>query len=65
MCAQVQAYVKGNAVQGVVQGALAAEGTPNALAQTDLSQAPAPITSPACQRCQSCQRQGMPALRWG
>lgn len=35
---QVQAYIRGNAVTGVVQGALEDAGTPNALAQTDLSQ---------------------------
>ena len=36
---QVQAFIRGNAVAGVVQAALESEGTPNELVQTDLTQA--------------------------
>ena len=36
---QVQAFVRGNAVAGVVQAALESEGTPNELVQTDLTEA--------------------------
>lgn len=43
---QVQAFIKGNAVAGVVQNALESTGTPNALVQTDLTQVPTVSISP-------------------
>lgn len=54
---QVQAFIRGNAVDGVVQAALESEGTPNELLQTDLTQAghhtalnwpPKPSGMPCC-----------------
>ncbi len=38
MCKQVQAFIRGNAVAGVVQNALESTGSPNLLVQTDLTQ---------------------------
>ena len=44
---QVQAYMQGSAVSGVVEGALESVGTPNRLLQTELSSVPSVIVSPA------------------
>lgn len=42
----MQAFIRGNAVAGVVQNALENTGTPNALVQTDLTQVPTVTISP-------------------
>ena len=46
-CTQVQAYIQGSAVSGVVQGALEGLGTVNRLLQTELTQVPNVIITPA------------------
>jgi hypothetical protein len=43
---QVQAFIKGNAVSGVLQDALENAGTPNLLVQTDLTQVPTVTIEP-------------------
>lgn len=43
---QVQAFIKGNSIAGVVQNALESVGTPNLLVQTDLTQVPTVSINP-------------------
>ena len=47
MCWQVQAYIKGTAVSGVVQNALESFGTPNLLLQIELVSVPTVVISPS------------------
>ncbi|BDA42482.1 probable extracellular serine proteinase at N-terminal half [Coccomyxa sp. Obi] len=44
--AEVQAFIRGNAVAGVVQNALESTGSPNLLLQTDLTQVPTVTIAP-------------------